>query len=107
MSNYKNISLELDNEFISNHPSQTEIVKGLLQLMRDDKNISICVSNGTVVAFKCDGRNYIVDEYQHYNRSTSKHLNEFFGMDSKERENAIGSGKIKVIPDSNLKHVLK
>ena len=84
MSNYKNISLKLD-----------------------DKNISICVSYETVVAFKCDGKDYIVNKYQHYSRSTSKHLNEFFGMNSKEREKAIGSGKIKVIPDSNLKHILK
>lgn len=84
MSNYKNISLKLDSE-----------------------NISICISYETVVAFKCDGRDYIIDKYQNYSRSTSKHLNEFFGMDSKEREKAIGSGMIKVIPDSNLKHILK
>lgn len=98
---------KLANEFISNYPSQKKIGEGLLQLMLDDKNISICVSYGTVVAFKYDGRDYIVDKYQHYSRTTSKHLNKFFGMDSKEREKAINSGKIKVIPDSNLKHILR
>ena len=84
MSNYKDVSLKLD-----------------------DEDISMCISFETIVAFKYNGRDYIVDKYQHYSRSTSRHLNEFFGMDSKEREKAIGSGRIKVIPDSNLKHILR
>ncbi len=72
-----------------------------------DETISMCISYETIVAFTYNGRDYIVDEYQHYSRTTSKHLNEFFGMDSKEREKAINSGRIRVIPDSNLKHILR
>ena len=75
----------------------------------NNNKLVLCISYDVVVAITnyTTNKDYIVDKYQHHSRSTSKHLNEFFGMDSKEREKAIGSSRIMVIPDSNLNHILR
>lgn len=65
----------------------------------NNNKLVLCISYDVVVAITnyTTNKDYIVDKYYKYSKTTSNHISRFFSVDSKEIKKYIESGKIKLI----------